>query len=335
MTVSAFLAPRTRIPGRRARIVATTLTTAALAAPAAVAADGGADAAGAKPTVVLVHGAFADASSWNGVTERLQRAGYEVMAPANPLRGLAHDSAYIASVLKSIRGPIVLAGHSYGGAVISDAAAGNPHVKSLVFVSALMPDKGEKLADLSAKFAGSELNAALRPVPFPDADAVGGEGADLYIRPAKFHDVFAADVPSGTTAVMAAAQRPINGAAFMEKAAGAAWRTIPSWALVATRDKAIAPDLERYEAKRAKSHTVEVDSSHVAMVSHPDTVADLVRKAAGDNTPAASTMASTGTSTLVLACLGGLAGLTVVTGAGLVTAVRRRRAAGSGPGAAL
>ncbi|MGW1104875.1 alpha/beta fold hydrolase [Streptomyces sp. NPDC002540] len=334
MTVSAFLAPRTRIPGRRARIVATVLTTAALAtAPAAVAADGSADAAGAKPTVVLVHGAFADASSWNGVTERLQRAGYEVMAPANPLRGLAHDSAYIASVLKSIRGPIVLAGHSYGGAVISDAAAGNPQVKSLVFVSALMPDKGERLADLSAKFAGSELNTALKPVPFPNAE--GREGTDLYIRPARFHDVFAADVPSGTTAVMAAAQRPISGAAFMEKAAGAAWRTIPSWALVATRDKAIAPDLERYEAKRAKSHMVEVDSSHVAMVSRPDAVAELVRKAAGDNTPAESTMASTGTSRLVLACLGGLAGVTVVAGAGLVTAVRRRRAVGSGPGASL
>ncbi|MER5357403.1 alpha/beta hydrolase [Streptomyces sp. NPDC002785] len=341
MTVSTFLAPRMRIRGRRAQTAAVALTAAALVAVAGpAAADGGADPAGAKPTVVVVHGAFADASGWNGVVERLQRDGYKVMAPANPLRGLAHDSAYIASVLKSIRGPIVLAGHSYGGAVISNAAAGNPQVKSLVFVSALMPDKGERLADLSAKFTGSELNAALKPVPFPKTD--GTEGADLYIQPAKFHDVFAADVPAGTTAVMAATQRPIDGAAFMDRAAAAAWKTIPSWALVATRDKAIAPDLERFEAKRAKSQTVEVDSSHVAMMSHPDVVADLIRQAAGAGTPkepslaakAADALAATGAGALVLACLGGLAGVTVLAGAGIVAAARRRRAAGGGRHAA-
>ncbi|MFG2629584.1 alpha/beta fold hydrolase [Streptomyces sp. NPDC048473] len=188
MTGSAFLTPRVRIRGRRARTVAVVLTTAALAAAAGPAtADGGAEPAGARPTVVVVHGAFADASGWNGVVERVQRDGYKVMAPANPLRGLAGDSAYIASVLTSIRGPIVPAGHSYGGAVISSAAAGNPQVKSLVFVSALMPDKGERLSDLSAKFAGSELNTALKQVPFPEAG--GKEGADPYIQPAKFHDV--------------------------------------------------------------------------------------------------------------------------------------------------
>ncbi|MEE1811069.1 alpha/beta fold hydrolase [Streptomyces sp. BE133] len=334
MTVSAFLASRMWIRGRRAQTVAVALTAASLAAAAGpAAADGGADPAGTKPTVVVVHGAFADASGWNGVVERLQRDGYKVMAPANPLRGLAGDSAYIAGVLKSIRGPIVLAGHSYGGAVISNAAAGNPQVKSLVFVSALMPDKGERLSDLSARFAGSELNAALKPVPFPEAD--GKEGVDLYIQPDRFHDVFAADVPSGTTAVMAATQRPISGAAFMETAAAAAWKTIPSWALVATRDKAIAPDLERFEAKRAKSHTVEVDSSHVAMMSHPDVVADLIRQAAGDRTPAKSLMAPTGTSAVVLACIGGFTGVTVLTGAGLVAAARRRRVTKGGPDAAL
>lgn len=143
MTISTLLAPRMWIRGRRVQTVAAALVAAALAAAAGpAAADGGADPPGAKPTVVVVHGAFADASGWNGVVERLQRDGYKVMAPANPLRGLAGDSAYIAGVLKSIKGPIVLAGHSYGGAVISNAAAGNPQVKSLVFVSALMPDKG-------------------------------------------------------------------------------------------------------------------------------------------------------------------------------------------------
>ncbi|MFE7357000.1 alpha/beta fold hydrolase [Streptomyces sp. NPDC057543] len=334
MTVSTFLAPRRRIRGRRAQALAAALTTAALAAapvPAA-AADGG-DPAGAKPTVVLVHGAFADASGWNGVVERLKRHGYQVTVPANPLRGLAGDSAYLADVLKTIKGPIVLAGHSYGGAVIGDAAAGNPNVKSLVYVSAFMPDKGERLADLGTKFAGSDLNTALKPVPSLGSD--GKEGTDLYIRSEKFHDVFAADVPSDTAAALAAAQHPISGAAFMEKATAAAWRTIPSWALVATRDKAIAPDLERFEAKRATSHTVEVDSSHAAMISHPDVVADLIRQAAGDRTPPDSPMAPTGTSTVVLASLGALAGVSILTGAGLVAAARRRRATDSGTGTAL
>ncbi|MFF8914780.1 alpha/beta fold hydrolase [Streptomyces sp. NPDC015032] len=333
MSPSTLLAPRKRIPGRRAQTVAAVLTTAALvAAPATAVADGDAGPAGARPTVVLVHGAFADASGWNGVVERLQRDGYTVMAPANPLRGLTDDSAYIADVLKSIRGPIVLAGHSYGGAVIGNAAAGNPHVKSLVYVSAFMPDKGEELSELGAKFAGSDLNTALRPVPFRKPD--GTEGTDLYIRPAAFHHVFAADVPPETTAVLAASQRPISGAAFMEKTTAAAWRTIPSWALVATRDKAIAPDLERFGAKRAKSHTVEVDSSHAAMISHPDVVADLIRLAAGDRPPAKSGMAPTGISAMVLACLGGLAGVTVLTGAGLVAAARRHRSTGGGTGMA-
>ncbi|MFJ7254976.1 alpha/beta fold hydrolase [Streptomyces sp. NPDC098085] len=334
MPPSTFPAPRKRIRGRRAQALAAALTAATLAtAPVSAVADGGAGPAGARPTVVLVHGAFADASGWNGVVERLQRDGYTVMAPANPLRGPASDSAYLTDVLKSIRGPIVLAGHSYGGAVIGTAAAGNPQVKSLVYVSAFMPDKGEGLADLGAKFAGSDLNTALKPVPFRKSD--GTEGIDLYIRPAEFHNVFAADVPSETTDVLAASQRPISGAAFMEKATAAAWRTIPSWALVATRDKAIAPDLERFEAKRARAHTVEVDSSHAAMISHPDVVADLIRQAAGDPSPAKSGMAPTGTNALFLAVLGGLAGVTVLTGAGLVAAARRRRATGGGTGTAL
>ncbi|MGJ7416935.1 alpha/beta fold hydrolase [Streptomyces cinereoruber] len=277
MTASA----RRRTPRRRALRAGTTvllLTATALAAgPAAAGGPAAGGGSGEKPTVVLVHGAFADASGWDDVTGRLQRDGYEVVAPANPLRGLGNDSTYLASVLRSIEGPIVLVGHSYGGAVISGAAAGNPRVKALVYVAAFMPDKGESLAELSAKFSGSELDPALRPVPYTDAT---GSGTDLYIRNDRFHDVFAADLPRERTRVMAAAQRPAAAAGFAEKATAAAWKTIPSWFLVARQDKAIAPDLERFEARRAKSRTVEIDSSHVAMMSHPDAVARLIRQAA-------------------------------------------------------
>ncbi|MFJ4685844.1 alpha/beta hydrolase [Streptomyces sp. NPDC091377] len=231
----------------------------------------------AKPTVVLVHGAFADASGWNAVVERLQAQGYPVVAPPNPLRGVLSDSAYVASVLKSIKGPIVLAGHSYGGAVISQAAAGNPNVKALVYVAAFMPDVGENPAALSTKFTGSELGPAIRPVPYADGS---GKGTDLYIKNDKFHSVFAADLPRSQTRVMAVEQRPVAQAGFAQNATAAAWKTIPSWFVISKNDKAIAPDLERFEAKRAKSHAVEVDSSHVAMMSHPDIVTDLLFQAA-------------------------------------------------------
>jgi LPXTG-motif cell wall-anchored protein len=280
---------------------------------------------GARPTVVLVHGAFADASSWNQVVARLQSRGYPVVAPANPLRGLAQDSVYIASVLRSIRGTIILAGHSYGGAVISSAATGNPNVKALVFISALVPDKGEVLAKLAARYPGSELNPALRSVPFRNAD--GTTGTDLYIKPDRFRAVFAADLPAATTTVMAATQRPIAASAFNDAATSAAWRTIPSWALVAKRDKAIAPDVERFEARRAKSRTVEVDSSHVAMISHPQTVTDLILQAADAASPSVSpTLAKTGSGSST-AALGTAGGATVTAGAGLLLAGRRRRAA--------
>ncbi len=323
MPMSRSIEPRFR--PRRAYVMAAAVTGALLtAAPAAAdgtptAPDGG-GAANGKPTVVLVHGAFADSSSWNGVVERLQRDGFNVIAPANPLRGLASDSAYTASVLKSIKGPIVLVGHSYGGAVISSAAAGNPQVKSLVYISAFMPDKGETLGQLAAKLPGSELNSALKPTPFQSGD--GTKGTDLYIQAAKFRDVFAADLPARMTKQMAATQRPISAAAFMDKASAAAWRTIPSWALVARHDKSIAPALERFEAKRAGSHTIEIDSSHVAMLSHPDVVTNMIRAAAGQKEP---TLASTGSKTLALAVTGGIAGVSVIAGALTMMAARRRR----------
>ncbi|MED7824940.1 alpha/beta fold hydrolase [Streptomyces chiangmaiensis] len=235
-----------------------------------------------KPTVVLVHGGFADASNWNGVMARLQKDGYPVMAPANPLRGIPNDAAYIASVLRSIQGPIVLVGHSYGGAVITNAAAGNPNVKALVYVAAFVPDTGEKLGDIINKYPGSEIQAALNPVPFPNPD--GSTGTDLYIRSDRFRDVFAADVSKNEAALMAAGQRPFSASSFEDVTTAAAWRTIPSYGVVATADKAIPAAVERWEYQRAGARRVfEVrGASHVVMISHPDVVERLIEQAAAD-----------------------------------------------------
>ncbi|WP_250037111.1 alpha/beta fold hydrolase [Paractinoplanes maris] len=229
----------------------------------------------AKPTIVLVHGAFADSSSWNGVIERLRRDGYPVRAAATPLRGIATDAASVKSLVDFIGGPVVLVGHSYGGAVISTAAAGDPAVKSLVYIAAFAPDEGETVGALSAKPVPDPIAALpLQQVP------TGPQSADLYLEPAKFRSVFAADVDPATAATMAATQEPVNAAAFAEPAPAAAWKTIPSWYLVARNDKAIAPNLERFMAARAKSRTVEVNSSHAAMVSHPEQVTRLIEAAA-------------------------------------------------------
>ncbi|MET9122357.1 alpha/beta hydrolase [Streptomyces sp. NPDC004528] len=234
-----------------------------------------------QPTIVLVHGAFADSSSWNGVIEDLRQAGHRVLAPANPLRGLASDAAYLASVVKSVEGPVVLAGHSYGGAVISQAAAGEPKVKALVYIAAFIPEKGESALELSNKFPGSTLGSALHAVPFPLAD--GNTGTDLYIDPDKFHDQFAADVPKNITALMAATQRPIAASALEEGATDAAWHTVPSWSLVATADNNIPPASQRFMSERANAETVELDASHAVSVSHPHEVARLIQRAAENN----------------------------------------------------
>ncbi|MGW8886302.1 alpha/beta fold hydrolase [Streptomyces sp. NPDC055749] len=209
----------------------------------------------------------------------LQKDGYPVVAPANPLRGLSTDAAYIASFLKSVEGPIVLVGHSYGGAVITNAAADSPNVKALVYVAAFVPDKGEVLAELIQKYPGSEIGAALAPVPYSDGDGTTGE--DLYLRPDRFHDVFAADVPRRITRVMAAGQRPFSTKAFTDTTMAAAWRTVPSWGVVATGDKAIPPALQRFEYRRAHSRIAEVrGASHAVMVSRPGAVTDLIEDAA-------------------------------------------------------
>ncbi|GAA3398037.1 alpha/beta hydrolase [Streptomyces roseoviridis] len=248
------------------------------AGPAGGSAAVGADRHDPKPTIVLVHGAFADASSWSGTIRRLQHAGYPVLAPANPLRGLADDTAYLRSVLAAIDGPVVLVGHSYGGAVISGAAAGDRRVRALVYIAAFTPDKGESAAGLAAKFPGSTLGDTVNPRSYPLPG--GGTGTELVIEQAAYHRQFAADVATPEAAVMAATQRPVATAALEERAGEAAWKTIPSWALVATADKNIPPAAQQWMARRARSHVTEVDASHAVAVSRPAVVTRVILAAA-------------------------------------------------------
>ncbi|MBT2408995.1 alpha/beta hydrolase [Streptomyces sp. ISL-12] len=268
----------------RARFALTVLAGASVVASVLVtsvgpaAADKGAPAPAAKPTVVLVHGAFADSTSWNDVIGKLRHDGYPVVAVANPLRSLSGDSAYLKDVLAGIDGPVVLAGHSYGGSVISNAATGDRDVEALVYLAAFLPEEGESAVDLSGKFPGGTLGEALRPVPVTGAD--GSTGTDLYIQQDKFRHQFAADVPRAKTDLMAVTQRPVTEAALAEGAAEPAWKTIPSWVLVATRDLNIPPAAQRFMAERAGAHTFEVRSSHAVSVSRPDTVTDVIEDAA-------------------------------------------------------
>ncbi|WP_209305797.1 alpha/beta fold hydrolase [Mycobacterium sp. PS03-16] len=234
--------------------------------------------AAAKPTVVLVHGAFADSSSWNGVIKNLAADGYPVIAAANPLRGLHSDAEYVRSVLNSVPGPVVLAGHSYGGSVMSQAAAEQPNVKALVYIASFLLEEGESTSELAGKFPGAELGPALDPVTFPLPD--GNTGEDLYIRQDEFRRVFAADVPPDVADLMAATQRPITAAALAEPASKAAWKTIPSWNMVTTGDLAIPAESMRFMGERAGATNSEIDASHAVTVSQPDAVADLIKEAA-------------------------------------------------------
>jgi pimeloyl-ACP methyl ester carboxylesterase len=226
------------------------------------------------PTVVLVHGAFADAASWSGVIAELQSRGIPVVAPPNPLRGLASDAAYIASVAAQIDGPVVLVGHSYGGALITVAGT-TENVVGLVYIAAYVLEEGESLGELQGRFPDSPLVSNLKQATYPV------EGADpaveVSITPEAFPDVFAADVPATVTKVLAVAQRPLAAGAFTETATAAAWKTKPSWALVAGADHAINPEVERFGAKRAGATVVEIDgASHAVAVSQPKEVADLI-----------------------------------------------------------
>ncbi|WP_067812975.1 alpha/beta fold hydrolase [Nocardia inohanensis] len=231
-----------------------------------------------RPTIVLVHGAFADGSSWNDVIEKLRKDKYPVVAAANPLRGPASDATALKSLISHINGPVVLVGHSYGGSVISNAAAGSDQVKALVYVAAFLPAVGETALELTGKYPGSTLPAALDPVPFTNPD--GSAGTDLYIQQAKFRDQFAADVPEAQAALAAAAQRPILQAALEEKATVAAWTDKPSWDVVTTKDLNIPVAAQRFMAERAHAQVTEVDASHSVAVSHPDLVAGVIEQAA-------------------------------------------------------
>jgi pimeloyl-ACP methyl ester carboxylesterase len=225
-----------------------------------------------KPTIVLVHGAFADGSAWQDVVPLLQRRGYRVIAVQNSLAMLAEDVATTKRVIdaETRKGrPVVAVGHSYGGAVITGAAAGNANVKALVFIAAFAPDANEPVGAYNEKYP-SALGTALVP------DAAGF----LYIDVAKYHDVFAADVPTRQTRVMAVAQRPVHGSVLAQSLPAAAWRTIPSWYLVAQDDQAISPQLERFYAKRMNARTSEIKASHLPLISHPQRVAALIDEAA-------------------------------------------------------
>jgi len=231
----------------------------------------------ATPTVVLVHGAFADASSWSGVIERLQAKGVTVTAPANPLRGISFDSAYLASVFEQIEGPVLAVGHSYGGAVITNAANDAKNVIGLVYVAAFAPDEGETLGAAEASSKDSVLNSALVPRHYPGAN--GGTATEFYIDPAKARDAFAGDLSDEQAALIAATQRPVADAAFGEPNGPPAWKHLPSWAVVATGDRAAGTDVVRSMAERAGAKITEIEGSHVIMVSQPEAVSKVILEA--------------------------------------------------------
>jgi pimeloyl-ACP methyl ester carboxylesterase len=228
-------------------------------------------------TVVLVHGAFADGSGWNGVIERLQAKGVQVTAPANPLRGIAADSAYLAAVVAQIDGPVVAVGHSYGGAVITNAATEAKNVAGLVYVAAFAPEEGETLGAAEAGSKDSVLSSALVPRQYPTAD--GGSATEFSIDPAQLRNAFAGDLSDEAAAVIGATQRPVAESAFSEPNGPPAWRHLPSWAVVATGDKAAGADVVRSMAQRAGAKITEVDGSHVIMISQPQAVTEVILEA--------------------------------------------------------
>ena len=261
---------------------AAVLAVVAVCTPMSVAASAQQHATAHKPTVVLVHGAWADSSSWSGVVRRLQSDGYPVRVVPNPLRSLAGDSAYLAAYLQTIPGPIVLVGHSYGGAVVTNAATGNANVKALVYVDAFAPDQGESVVQLASAKPGSALAVAdpstvFSFVPFPGA-APGD--VELTVLPNVFRTAFANDLPRSKAAVLAATQRPVALFALNEPSGAPAWKTIPSWYLAGTIDKVRPIAEQRAMAVRAGSHLVRVRAGHLSMVSKPGAVESIIVAAA-------------------------------------------------------
>jgi pimeloyl-ACP methyl ester carboxylesterase len=237
-----------------------------------------------RPTIVLVHGAWADGSSWSGEITRLQRLGYTVDVAPQPGRGPAADSAYLRDYLAAVTGPIVLVGHSYGGFVITDAATGNTNVKALVYVDAFIPDQGESIGSLTAG-SGSVLEPALTN-PASVFSLTGYPGAptgagDSYVLPAVFASGFAGDLPRSQAALLAATQTPFATTAFGEASTAPAWKTIPSWAVISRQDKVIPPAAEELMADRAHAHVTEINGSHLSLISHPVEITDVILAAAG------------------------------------------------------
>jgi pimeloyl-ACP methyl ester carboxylesterase len=279
MTMNTNVSRRRVLASGAALAGSAALMATSLGAEAATTAEGAQSAPKAKPTIVLVHGGYADSSCWNGTLQILQRKGYSTIAGSNPLRGIPTDAPYIASLLDSISGPVVLVAHSMGGTVITNAAAGKSNVKALVYIAAFAPDVGETQGELITKFPGSEVEPVSVGVPYIRAD--GTTGIDLYLSK-DGQAAFAADLSVGQFRLLQATQRPFDADSFVYPTTAAAWRTIPSWGLVAGRDKAIPPACERWMYRRGKFRkVVEVPtSSHVVMISHPQATADLIDEAA-------------------------------------------------------
>ncbi len=264
---------------RKARFAAVGLALAGvIAIPGAVAAASPSHShPAAKPTIVLEHGAWADGSSWSGVVSRLQKDGYTVDVPPNPLRGVDTDSAYLASYLATVPGPIVLVGHSYGGFVTTNAATGNKNVKALVYVDAFIPAQGDTVNGLTAQFPGSQIApSALNFVP--SANGV----VDAYIQPAQFHNILANDLSARQSAELAATQRPLAASTLDEMSGAPAWTSIPSWAVIGTADHAIPPAAQEFMAHRAHASITKVNASHLSLISQPGKVESVIEQAARD-----------------------------------------------------
>ena len=268
--------PTLRLRRRLLVVVAAALAALTLAGSHAAAGTASPDqATSVKPTVVLVHGAWADSSGWSDVTKRLQDDGYPVIAVANPLRTLAGDAAYLRSVTDQIPGPVVLVGHSYGGAVITNAAVGSANVVALVYVAGFIPDVGEDVLHIAG--AGSQVPASIEFKGFPP---FGQTDVDIYIKADMFRSTFAADLPARQTATMAATQRPLAYLAASAPTTQTAWTDIPSWSVIPTNDRTITPDAHQAMAERAGATVVEVRSSHVVMITQPRVVTNVIETAA-------------------------------------------------------
>jgi pimeloyl-ACP methyl ester carboxylesterase len=248
--------------------------------PAYVVAAKSDTASSPKPSIVLVHGAWADGSSWSGVVARLQDDGYTVYVPPNPLRDLSSDNASLRSFLATITGPIVLVGHSYGGAVITNAATGNPNVKALVFVDAFAPDQGESLGALSSAPPPPGLNGScLDPTQSFNFVPIKGD-VDVYLKPSIFPSCFANDLSVDKATVLASEQRPLALSVLGEKSGAPAWKTIPSWYLIGKLDLVIPPYAQFFMAQRAHAAIAYVNAAHPSMISHPEAATDLIEQAA-------------------------------------------------------